>query len=55
MRTILISVLLIIVIAVLYTHIFGGEDGIVSHVREGGGQLNKSIEKINMYGEEAVR
>lgn len=47
MREILITVMLLIVIIVLYNATIGGPDGSKQHVRESGGRVNATIQRIN--------
>jgi hypothetical protein len=46
-RSILVSVMLLIVIIVLYEHTIGGEDGSLRDVQTRGKQVNVGIERID--------
>lgn len=54
MRSIVITVMLIIVVVVLYDQIFGIEDGVIVQLQQQGNELNEDIEGIDLYGEGAV-
>ena len=52
MRSILMSAMFIVVIIVVYMNTIGGEMGAKSQLKETGEQINYTIEKINMYGQD---
>lgn len=54
MRSILISMLLIVVIITIYSSTIGGAGGVQSKLLEHGEHMNRTIERLNMYGENQV-
>ena len=52
MRTILMTIMLIIVSIAIYNSTVGGEEGAKQKVKENGLQINHSIERINLYGQD---
>ena len=49
MRSILVSIMLLIVIIVLYEHTIGGEDGTLQDLQIRGNQVNVEIERIDPW------
>lgn len=55
MRSILMTIMLIIVAVVMYSHVFGQREGFTVELQQQGHELNGAIERINLYGEGAMR
>ncbi|WP_158560734.1 hypothetical protein [Paenibacillus contaminans] len=47
MREILITVMLLIVVIAIYNVTIGGPEGSKQHVRDSGGRVNGTIQRIN--------
>lgn len=52
MRSILMTVMLIIVTIVIYNGTVGGEEGAKKQLKESGVRMNLTIERINLYGQD---
>lgn len=52
MRSILMSVMFIIVTVVIYMNTIGGEAGAQKQLSESGERINDTIERINFYGQD---
>lgn len=50
MRSILMSVMFIMVALVIYMNTVGGDDGAKANLKESGERINHTIERINVYG-----
>jgi hypothetical protein len=53
MRSILMSVMLMIVVIVIYVNIIGGESGAKQQIKDSGERINHSIERMNLYGQDS--
>jgi hypothetical protein len=52
MRSILMSVMFIMVVIVIYMNTVGGDEGAKEKLKESGERINHTIERINVYGED---
>lgn len=52
MRTMVISLLLIVAIIAIYNHSIGGVNGMQSKLLKSGEHMSRTIERINLYGEQ---